>query len=121
MGGSDLLQRSSAPPGGVAAAPDTDGKGGADGAPAVNSMTNGSADRGYGGSGSGAATSQSAERDSNKRSAMMDEVQPPPTSHVSAAVPPPTKKKNTDWPLRAIQEPHDNDVLFGRGGECFFV
>jgi hypothetical protein len=22
-----------------------------------------------------------------------------------------------DWPLRGIDEPHDNDVLFGRGGK----
>lgn len=27
------------------------------------------------------------------------------------------KKKYTDWPVREIREPHDNDVLYGRGGE----
>jgi hypothetical protein len=27
------------------------------------------------------------------------------------------KKNYTDWPLRNIKEPHDNDVLYGRGGE----
>jgi hypothetical protein len=25
-----------------------------------------------------------------------------------------------DWPLKDIKEPTDNDVLFGRGGECCF-
>jgi hypothetical protein len=29
----------------------------------------------------------------------------------------PEKKKMTDWPLRGIKDPHDNDVLFGRGGK----
>ena len=29
---------------------------------------------------------------------------------------PPSMKKPIDWPLRGIKEPHDNDVLFGRGG-----
>jgi hypothetical protein len=28
-------------------------------------------------------------------------------------------KKYTDWPIREIREPHDNDVLYGRGGEFF--
>ena len=28
-----------------------------------------------------------------------------------------TKKKYTDWPIRDIKEPHDHDVLYGRGGE----
>lgn len=27
------------------------------------------------------------------------------------------KSKMVDWPLREIKEPHDNDVLYGRGGE----
>jgi hypothetical protein len=27
------------------------------------------------------------------------------------------KKKYADWPIRDIKEPHDNDVLYGRGGE----
>jgi hypothetical protein len=26
------------------------------------------------------------------------------------------KKKYNDWPVREIKEPHDNDVLYGRGG-----
>lgn len=26
------------------------------------------------------------------------------------------KKKYADWPLRDIKEPHDNDVMYGRGG-----
>jgi hypothetical protein len=26
------------------------------------------------------------------------------------------KKKYTTWPLREIKEPHENDVLYGRGG-----
>ena len=26
------------------------------------------------------------------------------------------KKKYADWPLRNIKEPHENDVMFGRGG-----
>jgi hypothetical protein len=26
-------------------------------------------------------------------------------------------EKYKDWPLRDIKEPHDNDVLYGRGGE----
>lgn len=26
------------------------------------------------------------------------------------------KKKYKDWPLRGIKEPHDNDVMYGRGG-----
>ena len=26
-------------------------------------------------------------------------------------------KKTVDWPLKGIREPHDNDVLFGRGGK----
>lgn len=26
------------------------------------------------------------------------------------------KTKTTDWPLKNIEEPHDNDVLYGRGG-----
>lgn len=26
------------------------------------------------------------------------------------------KKKYADWPLRAIKDPHDNDVMYGRGG-----
>jgi hypothetical protein len=28
------------------------------------------------------------------------------------------KKKYADWPFRNIKEPHENDVLYGRGGEC---
>ena len=28
----------------------------------------------------------------------------------------PKKKKYTDWPLRDIKEPHEHDVLYGRGG-----
>lgn len=28
----------------------------------------------------------------------------------------PKKKKYTDWPLKGIKEPHDHDVLYGRGG-----
>lgn len=28
----------------------------------------------------------------------------------------PTKKKYNNWPLREIKEPHENDVLYGRGG-----
>lgn len=30
----------------------------------------------------------------------------------------PKKTKVVDWPLRDIAEPHPNDVLYGRGGEC---
>jgi hypothetical protein len=30
----------------------------------------------------------------------------------------PRKYKVVDWPLRDIAEPHPNDVLYGRGGEC---
>jgi hypothetical protein len=30
----------------------------------------------------------------------------------------PKKTKIVDWPLRDISEPHPNDVLYGRGGEC---
>lgn len=26
------------------------------------------------------------------------------------------RKKYADWPVREIKEPHDNDVLYGRGG-----
>jgi hypothetical protein len=26
------------------------------------------------------------------------------------------KKKYADWPMRAIKDPHDNDVMYGRGG-----
>ena len=28
----------------------------------------------------------------------------------------PKKKKYTDWPFKNIKEPHDHDVLYGRGG-----
>lgn len=28
----------------------------------------------------------------------------------------PKKKKHTDWPLKDIKEPHEHDVLYGRGG-----
>jgi hypothetical protein len=28
----------------------------------------------------------------------------------------PKKKKYENWPLRDIKEPHENDVLYGRGG-----
>jgi hypothetical protein len=28
----------------------------------------------------------------------------------------PKTKKYTDWPLKNIKEPHDHDVLYGRGG-----
>lgn len=28
----------------------------------------------------------------------------------------PIKKKYNNWPLREIKEPHENDVLYGRGG-----
>lgn len=31
------------------------------------------------------------------------------------------RKKYADWPFRDIKEPHANDVLYGRGGECFVV
>jgi hypothetical protein len=31
----------------------------------------------------------------------------------------PKKTKVVDWPLRDIAEPHPNDVLYGRGGECY--
>lgn len=27
------------------------------------------------------------------------------------------KKKYANWPLRDIKEPHENDVMYGRGGE----
>jgi hypothetical protein len=27
------------------------------------------------------------------------------------------KKKYADWPLRDVKEPHENDVMYGRGGE----
>jgi hypothetical protein len=30
----------------------------------------------------------------------------------------PKKTKVVDWPLKDIAEPHPNDVLYGRGGEC---
>jgi hypothetical protein len=30
----------------------------------------------------------------------------------------PRKTKIVDWPLRDIAEPHPNDVMYGRGGEC---
>lgn len=34
----------------------------------------------------------------------------------------PKTKKYTDWPLKNIKEPHDHDVLYGRGGgESFSV
>lgn len=32
-----------------------------------------------------------------------------------AAAPP--VLRTVDWPLRGIKDPHDNDVLFGRGGK----
>jgi hypothetical protein len=28
------------------------------------------------------------------------------------------KEKYKDWPMKNIEEPHDNDVLYGRGGKC---
>jgi len=27
------------------------------------------------------------------------------------------KSKYVDWPVRNIKEPHNNDILYGRGGE----
>jgi hypothetical protein len=27
-------------------------------------------------------------------------------------------KDYSDWPYKSIKEPHDNDVLYGRGGTC---
>jgi hypothetical protein len=116
------MQRTSAP--GSVSAPgrrneggvslDDDNKGGAGASTTAKPMTNGSADRGYGGS-----SARGAERDisSNNRTAQDEEVQQSSPAFPVAAAAAPQKKKNTDWPLRGIQEPHDNDVLFGRGGE----
>jgi len=30
-------------------------------------------------------------------------------------------KKYVDWPVRNIKEPHNNDVLYGRGGEYDYL
>lgn len=41
-----------------------------------------------------------------------DETKPSTNEETSK----PDRKKYADWPVREIKEPHDNDVLYGRGG-----
>jgi hypothetical protein len=53
------------------------------------------------------ATSMETKEDEKKEDAFA-------VAKVSATA---AKKNYTDWPLRNIKEPHDNDVLYGRGGE----
>ena len=59
-------------------------------------------------------SSSSAPVSTNKGDAAVAAA--PPKKEEKAREERPARRKNVDWPMKNIQEPHENDVLFGRGG-----
>lgn len=61
------------------------------------------------------ASNDNDEKDVKKEDVPKEEGEQEDVSQNNAAAEP-KKTKYENWPLRDIKEPHENDVLYGRGG-----
>jgi hypothetical protein len=62
------------------------------------------------------ASNDNDEKDVKKEVVPKEEGEQEDVSQNNAAAAEPKKTKYENWPLRDIKEPHENDVLYGRGG-----
>jgi hypothetical protein len=85
-------------------------------APFLEDLANGTTTSGTRSTADTAAPADKGQDDANKQQPVSSSTSSGTSTAAGVNSSSNKKKKNDDWPLRSIQEPHDNDVLFGRGG-----